>query len=59
MFLSRLIYASRAVDSLQTADIEQILEASRRNNGKVGVVAKFEVPVAQHQSIRRRLARFA
>ena len=37
MFLSRLIYASRAVDSLQTADVEQILEASRRNNGKVGV----------------------
>lgn len=37
MFLSRLIYASRAIDSLQSADIEQILEASRRNNGKVGV----------------------
>ena len=37
MFLSRLIYASRAVDSLQPGDVEQILEASRRNNGRLGV----------------------
>lgn len=37
MFLSRLIYASRAAESLQQPDIEQILESSRRNNGRVGV----------------------
>jgi hypothetical protein len=37
MFLSRLIYASRATDALTAADVEQILEASRRNNGKAGV----------------------
>jgi hypothetical protein len=37
MYLSRLIYASRAADALTTADVEQILEASRRNNGRAGV----------------------
>jgi hypothetical protein len=37
MFLSRLIYASRAADSLQPADVERILEISRRNNARVGV----------------------
>jgi hypothetical protein len=37
MFLSRLIYASRATEALAPADIEQILDASRRNNGRAGV----------------------
>lgn len=37
MYLSRLIYASRAADALATADVEQILEASRRNNGRAGI----------------------
>lgn len=37
MFLSRLIYASRATDALSAADVEQILAASRRNNGRAGV----------------------
>ena len=37
MLLTRLIYASRAADALTPADHEQILEASRRNNGKAGV----------------------
>lgn len=37
MFLSRLIYASRATDALSPADVEQILAASRRNNGRAGV----------------------
>lgn len=37
MLLTRLIYASRAADALTAADHEQILEASRRNNGKAGV----------------------
>ncbi len=37
MSLFRLIYASRAADSLTPADHEQILESSQRNNGKAGV----------------------
>lgn len=37
MSLTRLIYASRAADALTAADVDQILEASRRNNGKCGV----------------------
>lgn len=37
MSLFRLIYASRASDSLTPADHEQILESSQRNNGKAGV----------------------
>jgi hypothetical protein len=37
MFLSRLIYASRATEALAPADIEEILDASRRNNGRAGV----------------------
>lgn len=37
MYLSRLIYASRAADGLQPHDVERILEVSRRNNSKAGV----------------------
>ena len=37
MSLFRLIYASRAAESLTPADHEQILESSQRNNGKAGV----------------------
>lgn len=37
MSLFRLIYASRAAEALTTTDQEQILESSRRNNGKAGV----------------------
>lgn len=37
MFLSRLTYASRATDALTANDIEQILDSSRRNNGRAGV----------------------
>ena len=37
MSLFRLIYASRAAEALTAADQEQILESSRRNNGKVGI----------------------
>lgn len=37
MSLFRLIYASRAAESLTAADHEQILESSQRNNGKAGV----------------------
>jgi hypothetical protein len=37
MPLSRLIYASRAVEALKPEDIEQILAASRTNNARVGV----------------------
>lgn len=37
MSLFRLIYASRAAESLSPADHEQILESSQRNNGKAGV----------------------
>ena len=37
MSLFRLIYASRAAEALTPADQEQILESSRRNNGRAGV----------------------
>ena len=37
MSLFRLIYASRAAESLTPADHDQILESSQRNNGKAGV----------------------
>lgn len=37
MPLSRLIYASRAVEALKPEDIEQILATSRTNNARVGV----------------------
>lgn len=37
MPLSRLIYASRAVDALKPEDVEQILQRSRANNARVGV----------------------
>lgn len=37
MSLFRLVYASRAADTLTPADHEQILASSRRNNGKAGV----------------------
>ncbi len=37
MPLSRLIYASRAVEALKSDDIEDILRTSRTNNARVGV----------------------
>ncbi|WP_119394847.1 BLUF domain-containing protein [Salinibius halmophilus] len=37
MTLVRLVYASRATDQMQTHDIVAILEAAKRNNGKLGV----------------------
>jgi hypothetical protein len=37
MPLSRLIYASRAVEALKPEDVEQILATSRTNNARVGV----------------------
>jgi hypothetical protein len=37
MPLSRLIYASRAVEALKPDDVEQILRTSRTNNARVGV----------------------
>lgn len=37
MPLTRLIYASRAVEALKAEDVESILAASRSNNAKVGV----------------------
>lgn len=37
MPLTRLIYASRAVEALKAEDVESILVVSRSNNAKVGV----------------------